>query len=163
MAHPTKMTRRYFSALAAAALLTINAPAFAQEADWSFLYSYVNPDVVGGIVVEVRDNATGGCWTNLGEAKTYAEDQLRLRGYEVGDEFNYFEGWRFVIGVDAKRLPDGPCYGTLHTKLDGIGPSRGTMAYLILGELSSRFLMNENANIWVLDNIKESIDGMPER
>lgn len=41
------------------------------------------PDSIRIIEVEIFDEATGGCWTNISEVKTYVEDQLRLNGYEL--------------------------------------------------------------------------------
>jgi hypothetical protein len=41
------------------------------------------PDSIRIIQVEIFDEATGGCWTNISEVKTYVEDQLRLNGYEI--------------------------------------------------------------------------------
>lgn len=41
------------------------------------------PDSIRIIEVEIFDRATGGCWTNISEVKTYVEDQLQLNGYEL--------------------------------------------------------------------------------
>ena len=37
------------------------------------------------IAVGIYDEAKGGCWTNLGEVKRYAEDKLMLKGTYVID------------------------------------------------------------------------------
>ena len=38
------------------------------------------------VVVAIFDEARGGCWTNIGEAKRYAEDKLMLKGAKIVKE-----------------------------------------------------------------------------
>ena len=45
--------------------------------------SVFGPDSIRIVEVEILDNATDGCWTNISTVKTYAEDQLRLNKYEL--------------------------------------------------------------------------------
>ena len=40
---------------------------------------------VDHVAVSLSDNAQGGCWTNLGETKKYAEDKLSLKNYKIYD------------------------------------------------------------------------------
>lgn len=42
-----------------------------------------NPASVGPIGVSLSDDATGACWTNLKEAREYAEEKLRIKGFNV--------------------------------------------------------------------------------
>jgi len=41
------------------------------------------PSNVDSVAVSINDGADDGCWTNLVEAKRYAEDKLELAGFKV--------------------------------------------------------------------------------
>ena len=54
--------------------------------------------------VELADNATGACWTNLKETREYAEEKLRTFGITVSDTkymSTKIEHYWLVIGVSA--------------------------------------------------------------
>lgn len=53
-------------------------------ASYSFdMSEQVTPSKIDSIAVYINDGAKDGCWTNLGEAKRYAEDKLELAGFTV--------------------------------------------------------------------------------
>ena len=58
-----------------ALMLMIGSPATATVYDDKF-----DLKNVASIAVELVDNANGACWTNLKEAREYAEEKLRMRG-----------------------------------------------------------------------------------
>lgn len=145
-----------------ATTLLVGTPALAQDEDTSrFFYDYVNPEVVETIEVFIADSAKGGCWTNLGEAKTYAEDQLRLKGYAVTDEVRWGD-WRLRVGVISVRT-DAGCMGTVELQLYAQAKDHGTQGWLRIGQLGLMFRDQPNANLIVLDQIKEAIDAFPKR
>ena len=41
------------------------------------------------VFLTLNDGVQHGCWTNIGEVKTYAKDKLELKGYNVKE---YVEG-----------------------------------------------------------------------
>ncbi len=96
------------------------------------LYS---PEDYAKAYVEIVDNADNGCWTNIGEVKTYAEDQMELMGFTVfpypkdneprpvSDE----NGIVYVITVDGQRLYSGLCVGYIFGEFWArmINPNRG--------------------------------------
>ena len=49
----------------------------------AFVAEGVSPTKLGNFEVFLIDNADDGCWTNLGEDKTYAADKLGILGYKV--------------------------------------------------------------------------------
>lgn len=72
------------------------------------------------IEVVIDDQLRDGCWTNLGEVKTYTEDKLRSKGATIGDlpftdakyGFYYFR----VTGFGS-RLNNGMCIGYIELEL----------------------------------------------
>lgn len=81
---------------------------------------FYSPDDFQTASVRLLDDAKNGCWTNIGETKTYAEDQLRLRGLDVVQRDSYeFETdpfWEdghiaFLLRVEAQRIGNGLCAG----------------------------------------------------
>ena len=44
------------------------------------------PANVSLVSVDIKDQASNGCWTNIGEVKRYAEDKLELAGFKVSRE-----------------------------------------------------------------------------
>ncbi len=75
----------------------------------------VNPENLPTVKVRIFDGAEGGCWTNIGEARTYAEDKLAGLGYEVRetDEPAHFT---FDISITSSR-GGGNCYGSAEVSI----------------------------------------------
>lgn len=81
------------------------------------------PSDYNRVWVTVSDNVKNGCWTNIGEFRQYAEDQLYLAGFEVVDEPKVekdvpsplLEEGTLSLFVSAKgsRWSDGTCVGAL--------------------------------------------------
>jgi hypothetical protein len=71
--------------------------------------SAYGPNSIRIIYVEMLDEATGGCWTNISEMQRYAEDQLTLNGYVItgfqeGEVLHTPEITRELMQT-TKRLP----------------------------------------------------------
>ena len=69
------------------------------------------------IEVVIDDQLRDGCWTNLGEVKTYTEDKLRSKGASVGDlpftDANYGFYYFWITGFGS-RLNNGMCIGYMN-------------------------------------------------
>ena len=66
--------------------------------------------------VNIIDNATDGCWTNIGEVRTYIEDKLTENGAViVKDEKE--AGVALNFQILAKRA-SGFCYGSMEISLN---------------------------------------------
>ena len=72
------------------------------------------------IEVVIDDQLRDGCWTNLGEVKTYTEDKLRSKGASIGDlpftDANYGFYYFRVTGFGS-RLNNGMCIGYIELEL----------------------------------------------
>ena len=113
----------------------------------------LSPDTVSSISVTISDSAIDGCWTNIGEAKLYAEDKLKLLGYNVIPKpMDYY----LVIEVDADRADNGFCYGNVSTEIVTYGEIKGHRGESTLVTMGYTFI-NQSANIVVLDLINSFI------
>ena len=71
-----------------------------------------NVNDITPVYIELMDNATGGCWTNLMEAKNYAAGQVDIAGGKLVETPQ--EAYSiFSINVIAERMDNGGCYGTV--------------------------------------------------
>lgn len=119
--------------------------------------------------VYVDDQAKNGCWTNIGEAKVYAEDQMELAGFNVieepevdsSDDLNPIlekNGIALDVRVIAQRLNDGLCVGYIHTAFYGSmkNPNRDEFTLIgIVGRNTTWSVWStKNLNNYVLDHIK---------
>ena len=105
-------------------MLMIGSPATATVYDDKF-----DLKNVASIAVELVDNANGACWTNLKEAREYAEEKLRMRGAKIdNDGVPTANNYRFQIRVKGNRIYEnvaGPCYGGVSLKLITFGYFNG--------------------------------------
>lgn len=69
--------------LAALLLSTIASAAWPEERIYVDPRATISPASFTNVSVRLADDARNGCWTNLGEVKTYAEDKLTLKGFTV--------------------------------------------------------------------------------
>lgn len=144
-----------FSLIAVVAFAT--APASAWVAD------NVTPENLGTIEVDINDLATGGCWTNLGEVKTYAADKLAEVGFEVVENSRAL----FIIIVHSERAANDLCYGRIDTSIGVAVSHNGMFGGLEVGSEGSIFSNYRNANTLTLDVVREQIeqleDAQPDR
>jgi hypothetical protein len=141
--------------------MAATGPASAKDFLWS-------PKNFDGAWVEVRDNAKNGCWTNIGESQTYAEDQLKIAGFkmiekpEVEEDGNnpLLDGFRvkLIIDVRGSRWKDGLCVGHIMTHFLGSVVPRDDQDSIIvnpIGPTEAWTIWDEkNFNTYVLDHIK---------
>lgn len=90
-----------YSQIVAAFFLAQSANA--EIVDNTILLSDLEP-----INVKVHDSATGGCWTNISETRSYAYDQLELTGVTTRANDNLLaslsEGATLGIYINAFRM-----------------------------------------------------------
>ena len=119
---------------------------------------------VGVIIVDLHDGASGGCWTNLMEVKTYASNKIELAGGTLIDEMNeiWGKGVVFSIVVNADRhKQSGLCFGAINIVTKTIGSamhlpnSYGWVAYSDYGYYG---INPQNFNTEVLDTVKGALD-----
>ena len=108
----------------------------------------------------VRDGAEQGCWTNIGEARTYAEDKLADIGYEVRGEDEPVHILFDIVILSTRS--GGYCYGNIDIEV--LAPSELVWsdgnAYGVVGGHGGIFRGYQNANYLMLDYVKEMIDEM---
>lgn len=64
----------------------------------------VSPENVGRIEVQLRDQTSGACWTNLREAREYAEERLASAGFEIVEDDNDYQFRIIVFAFRVDRL-----------------------------------------------------------
>ena len=122
----------------------------------------VNPTTLGNIDVELSDDANDGCWTNLGEAKTYAADKLDILGYKVLPK--WVPGMAtFQVSVHSERDSQKTCYGNIAVTVYIAVYNDEVFGFHRVAEKSTIFLRSKNANTLVLEVIKSLIDQMREK
>jgi hypothetical protein len=127
--------------------------------------AWATPKSIRSISVEILDGASDGCWTNLGEVKTYTEDKLSLRGFNIVEHDkdrpqNMDEGV-VRVSVHSERIRNG-CYGNIVVNLISILRWKEDYFYAPLGG-TARYIFAEhsNANQLVLTQAKKFAEGWP--
>ena len=117
---------------------------------------------VGPVSVLISDNATGGCWPNLKEVKTYASNKIELAGGRLVDTLDGSNGVWFNIQVHAMRHSQvSVCLAQIDVNIQTIGRAdhlpfnTGLLNYSNNGQLG---LIPGNVNTIVLDVVKETVD-----
>ena len=134
---------------------------------------YVTLKDIGPLKVAITDGASGGCWTNMKEAKNYAEGKLEIAGADlsfVSDELPY-AGIRshFWIEVYANRLDNGLCFGHIDISISGYFISgvetkhNRAIGLLQFSEYKYGIRNADNMNTQVLDVIKTAIGEWEDR
>jgi hypothetical protein len=103
-------------------LMTHTTQAGAGVLDVNFVLKNTNQ-----MAVSIRDDATGGCWTNLRESREYAEEKLRISGAKVRNKADFtplvLEGSYYLeIFVHAQRAykdGSGGCQGAIAVSIYG--------------------------------------------
>ncbi len=111
------------------------------------------PEEMGAFSVRLDDNASGGCWTNLGEVRRYAEDQLAERGFTVfAPTSKDPSNWKLTIDVIADR--DGGCNGAVIVEIS-------TLALVAANDgverLQKVVFWEETSTYWGWDNLNRQI------
>ena len=117
-----------------------------------------NPTSIGTISVKLYDGAEDACWTNLREAREYAEEKLKIEGYNVVAEQG--DGYLYGISVDAFRNDAGSCIGTYGLEIWAANNRNGVFGAHEIGSLSSYGTHPDNLNTWVIELISKMIAEM---
>ena len=136
--------------------------------DWGWADIYdkkVSLKTIGTMKVNISDGAKDGCWTNLIEAKKYAESKLELAGANVSygeDDLPIpVAGVRnsFSIAVNGLRMNNGVCVGTIDIKIGGFYfyEAIGTIGFFEFSNRTSTVANSENFNVAVMNNTREAI------
>jgi len=141
--------------------LGLATTAFSNSKFDNWTYSDLPP-----IAVAVDDQATGGCWTNIGEVQTYAEDKLRMAGADVieikkGGKINPAVALRkaalFHVRVKAERNGFGFCWGFIQIDLVIGSTVKNINGIFVFANTASTLMRNENVNNDILDMIGKVI------
>ena len=139
--------------------LGLASTAFAMKIDQRVTFADVSP-----IYVSINDYASGGCWTNLKEVKTYASDKIELAGGKLVPTLEDVmgQGIGFVIIVNAKRHPQlGVCYGSVAVTTETFGTAPHlpeVMGLLTISVKRFNYLDAGNFNQHVLDAVSKALD-----
>ncbi len=136
-------------------LIAVMFVLFGSQVSASVFKDFV-PANISKIHIEIVDRATEGCWTNIGEVKRYAEDKLRLAGFNVPE--GNFEGYDdikhyvFVISITAQRN-GGLCFGAIDLNIQRATSLNSIIGMFSLGAGSSIFSGMQNVNQGALEII----------
>lgn len=157
---------RHSLAVAIFALATL--PSVAEEVRYKDPRAVITPESFEDISVRIGDDARNGCWTNLREVKTYAEDKLALRGFTVVEHDETTrpstpDNAVLNVGVLSSRSRDGGCFGVISIDLMA---TLNWKDYLSLkgsiGAGSNRiFAKAKNSNVLVLEDVDSFIKDWP--
>jgi hypothetical protein len=141
-----------FLAITAAVLFTTtnaaNAMGYSPDAD---------PSSVGSIIVKIDDNAKNSCWTNLREAREYAEEKLEIEGYNVLAESGEYG---FNIRVVSERDNRGVCWGYIYINIWAFGVRNDVSGIHEIGSGGGAVLNQDNLNTYVIKMISQMVAQM---
>ncbi len=143
------LVRDIFSTSVMLWTLCFGAPASAAWVSSSF-----KPGAVGSISVLIDDQATGGCWTNMSEAKKYTEEKLKTLGFHVVAGSGAFIAKIMVL---ALRDSSGRCMGYTQIKILKYVTVDGMFGELEVASASSFNAQPGNLNDIVFEKIDQFI------
>jgi hypothetical protein len=115
-----------------------------------------NSTSIGSITVKLYDNAENACWTNLREAREYAEEKLEIEGYNVLAEGNEY---KFNIEVMGSR-DRGSCFGYVQINVFVGNYSNGVYGVHTIGTQTGAILDPDNFNTYVIEMISRMVAEM---
>ena len=127
----------------------------AQKMDEKAKLSDISP-----LYIELVDNATNGCWTNLMEAKSYAAGQIDIAGGKVVETAQEASSV-FTINVHAGRMNEVQCLGSVQVSIYRPYRYDGVIT-LALYSQHLRTAVQPNFNNFALDVIKEAVQKWKE-
>lgn len=103
----------------------------------------------------ILDDAEDGCWTNVGEAKTYAEDKLRQMRFTVDDALEPEPTYlKFRISVFSRRSSAGSCFGAAKAEVLDYATGQNTNANALLSVLVRETIFeSKKANEVIFDTL----------
>lgn len=154
--------------LAALLLSTIACAAWAEETIYVDPRATISPESFTDISVRLADDARNGCWTNLGEVKTYAEDKLALKGFTVvphdDDRPRNPDQAVFNVHVLSGRAGNNGCFGVITVDLMSMMIWNDFVSFNgpIGVETNNIFAQAENANILTLETVERFVKIWPQ-
>jgi hypothetical protein len=122
-------------------------------------YDDFNLSKISTVNVDINDSANGACWTNLKEAREYAEEKFRIKGVNLRDSGPPYSGdgsYDLEINVNAKRIykdGTGPCMGSIEIRLATFVELNETFHLAIAAGSDVISLEIENLNKSVIERI----------
>ena len=135
-------------------LMTLATQAGAEIYDASFSFKGQKFNVI------LHDSARGGCWTNLREAREYAEEKLRMKGAIIQKEGWDSDTFVLQINVISGRNPnaDSQCFGMIRVNIvDMRYYDKPTKRLALVSEDNFTLLQSKNLNTKVLDRISVAL------
>lgn len=130
-------------------------------------FAWTNPEfriANKNISVELNDDVSDGCWTNLGEVRRYAEDKLsnadaNVVSEHIGPLSPDLNNYWFSINVLGYRLNSGVCIGSIETNILSGSVLSGVfhLAYVQTSKLLVNSVSGSNLNNQVLNLVGDSI------
>ena len=115
-----------------------------------------NSTSIGSMTVQLYDHASDACWTNLREAREYAEEKLEIEGYDVLAEGGEYD---FIIDVNARR-DRGECLGNVVITILALSYRNGVGGYHQIGNQTGSIVDPGNFNTAVIEGISRMIEQM---
>tara|TARA_B110000908_G_C10095565_1_gene376119 strand:- start:319 stop:768 length:450 start_codon:yes stop_codon:yes gene_type:complete len=121
------------------------------------------PRNVGSVAVKISDSSDDGCWTNLREAKAYAEDKLDLAGFKIRSSKaeREYNGYTLTIEVHSLGQGSGKCYGSINIEIDITNDRDGIFGFHQVGTSGSLFSGYDNANKNVIKHLSKFFKELP--
>ena len=123
---------------------------------------------INSVYVSLSDESLHACWTNLKEAREYAEEKLRIKGIKtiktLGTLNVVHKDYHLTITVNAHRLYEdgtGPCTGHLKVELYGWVTIGGLGHAAQLGIASFRQNEDHNLNEFIMLALSKTFDMFP--
>jgi hypothetical protein len=115
------------------------------------------PNSIGSIEVALGDNARNACWTNLRQAREYAEEKLVIERYDVlADDGEYI----FNISVTGGRDIRGMCIGYVEVSISAGSIHNGVVGLHFIGEEGGTFVRPGDLNNAVIEVISTMVGQM---
>ena len=132
--------------------LGLTTAAFGQKFDSGTTFGEL-----GAVAVTIMDNATGGCWTNLVEAKSYAKGQLDILGAEVVDDVSQAAVSLEISVLSSRHENLGFCYGSATVRVSRFDKFKGHDTIILFSDVTTTAVSPKNYNLVVLDLIKNAV------
>ncbi len=127
------------------------SPGYSQ---WIGVEGVIKFETVNPVGIEIHDRAVNGCWTNIGEVRTYLTDQLVLGGFEVADEHVTLSSM-VELTVSGERLNSGVCSGVIIFDFRMPAIVRGTDGFTEVSVTSqTSYVVGQNFNVQALEGAK---------
>ncbi|WP_299376368.1 hypothetical protein [uncultured Tateyamaria sp.] len=134
-----------------AGMLLWASPGFSQ---WIGVEDVIKYETVNPMRIDIHDKAINGCWTNIGEVRTYLTDQLDIGGFEVIGRGVTLKSM-VEVTVLGERLTNGVCSGVIIFDFRMPANVRGTDGFTEVSVTShTSYVVGQNFNVQALEGAK---------